>query len=68
MTLGSECTATAPTCMFIHSAYDMSNLEIADTLDAHASVMGYSTMLFDPAINYAVNVGSTGVLQAMNVH
>lgn len=63
---GQECRLRAPAAIFSHSVYDMTNKEIADCMDAHESMVGIATMMFDPDIVYAPRVGSTGTIPLLN--
>ncbi|UHK03236.1 MAG: polyprotein [Hangzhou merodon fulcratus virga-like virus 1] len=47
---GEDCKVKAPVCIFLHSIYDMTNVQIADCMDAHHSSMAYGTFIFTPEI------------------
>nr|QGA87337.1 hypothetical protein [Hammarskog virga-like virus] len=57
---GAQCKVKAPACMFVHSTYDMTAIEIADTMDNHQSSVAYGTFIFVPEILLNVDVGAEG--------
>lgn len=47
---GQECPITAPSVMFVHSSYDMTTTDVADSMDAADAYEGIIVTLFDPEI------------------
>lgn len=45
-----ECTVSAPTAIFLHSIYDMSLTQIADSLHSANARVAFGTFIFDPQV------------------
>lgn len=60
---GQDCSITAPFVMFIHSLYDMSLLDIADTMDRANALVGYASLIYDDRIM----IHQSGTLQDLGV-
>jgi len=58
---GQHCVVKAEKLIFLHSTYDMTPIEVADCFDSADAVMGYISVLFDPAM-FLTN---HGVIKAM---
>lgn len=64
---GENCGLRAPACMFVHSVYDMTCQDIANTMDRHHSFIGYGTFIFAPEILVSLDVGATGYIPVYDV-
>lgn len=67
MKYGQDCRKTAPTCIFVHSAYDMTNADIANCLEAHNAMTGLATMVFDPCMLEVKESDHDAVISQLNV-
>lgn len=61
--LGQNCSVMAPALMFIHSIYDMTPVEVADSMSAADATIGMGTFIYDPRIL----LYDTGRLPLLNV-
>lgn len=57
-----NCDVRAPFAMMIHSIYDMTPTEVADSMERAGASQAYGTMMFDPLI-YLEKSGSIDVLR-----
>jgi hypothetical protein len=45
-----DCSVKAPVCIFLHSSYDMSTVDIADIMWKKMAILGFISLLYDPLI------------------
>lgn len=60
---GQDCPIRAPFVMFIHSIYDMSLTDIADTMDSANALIGYASIIYSDEIL----INTSGTLKPLNV-
>ncbi|APG77621.1 RdRp [Hubei virga-like virus 18] len=60
---GQCCPIRAPFVMFVHSIYDMTLTDIADTMDAANALIGYASIIYSDEIL----INTSGTLKPLNV-